>query len=71
MPLSQSPIVGWPAEYRHLLKNLQIATGPDGTRYGRLDLDVDSEILFGLNDFEVASGTAKFGSDWQNAWLPG
>src|SRR3712207_770288 len=53
MPLSQNPVVEWPTEYRHLLKDLQIATGPDGTRYGRLDLDVDSETLFELNDFEA------------------
>lgn len=53
MPLSQNLIVEWPTEYRHLLKGLQIATGPDGTRYGRLDIDVDSEILFLLNDFEA------------------
>ncbi len=53
MPLSQNPIVEWPSEFRHLLQDLQIAIGPDGTRYGHLDIDVDPETLFGLNDFEA------------------
>ena len=53
MPLSQNPIVEWPTECRHLLQGLQITTGPDGTRYGHLDLDVDSDTLFVLNDFEA------------------
>ena len=51
MPLSQNLIVEWPTECRHLLAGLQITTGPNGTRYGHLDLDVDSETLFMLNDF--------------------
>jgi len=57
--------VEWPTECRHLLQGLQITNGPNGARYGHLDLDVDSETLFMLNDFEARSGTAKCGSDWQ------
>jgi hypothetical protein len=53
MPLTQNPIVEWPTAFRHLLQGLQIAIGPDGKRHGRLDIDVDSETLFGLNDFEA------------------
>ena len=53
MPLSQNPIVEWPTECRHLLAGLQITTDPNGTRYGHLDLDVDAETLFMLNDFEA------------------
>src|SRR3712207_1685995 len=53
MPLTKTPIGEWPTEYRHLLQGIQIATGPDGKRYSRLDVDVDSETLFGLNDFEA------------------
>ena len=32
---------------------MQIITGPDGQRYGRLDIDVDRETLFLLNEFEA------------------
>ncbi len=53
MPFSQNPIVEWPAELYHLLQGLQIATGANGNRYGRLDVDVDRETLFLLNDFEA------------------
>lgn len=53
MPLSQNPIVEWPAELYHLLQGLQIACGPDGTRYGRTDIDVDQETLLLLNEFEA------------------
>jgi hypothetical protein len=53
MPLTQNPMVEWPTEFRHLLRGLQIAIGPDGKRYDRLDVDVDLETLFGLNDFEA------------------
>src|SRR5215213_10690321 len=53
MPLSQNPIVEWPAELHHLLQGMQIATGADGSRYGRIDIDIDPETLFLLNDFEA------------------
>jgi hypothetical protein len=53
MPLSQNPIVEWPAELHHLLQGMQIATGTDSQRYGRIDIDVDRETLFLLNDFEA------------------
>jgi hypothetical protein len=53
MPLSQNPIVEWPAELYHLLQGMQIATGANGARYGRIDIDVDRETLFLLNDFEA------------------
>jgi hypothetical protein len=53
MPLSQNPIVEWPAEFLHLLRGMQIAAGADGHRYGRIDIDVDPETLFLLNDFEA------------------
>jgi hypothetical protein len=32
---------------------MQIATGTDGQRYGRIDIDVDRETLFLINDFEA------------------
>jgi hypothetical protein len=55
MPLSQNPIVEWPAEFHHLLQGMQIAIGTDGQRYGRIDIDidVDRETLFLINDFEA------------------
>jgi hypothetical protein len=53
MPLSQNPIVEWPTELQPLLQDLQIATGANGKRYGRIDIDVASETLFLLNDFEA------------------
>jgi hypothetical protein len=53
MPLSQNPIVEWPTEFRHLLAEFQMATGGDGKRCGRVDIDVDPETLFLLNDFEA------------------
>ena len=53
MPLSQNPIVEWPKELYHLLQGIRIATGADGKRYGRIDIDVDREALFLLNDFEA------------------
>jgi hypothetical protein len=53
MPLSQNPIVEWPAEFHHLLQGMQIAIGADGKRYGRIDIDIDRETLFLINDFEA------------------
>ncbi len=53
MPLTQNPIVEWPAELSDLLEGIEIATGPDGKRFGRIDVDVDRETLFLLNDFEA------------------
>jgi hypothetical protein len=53
MPLSQNPIVEWPTELQHLLHGIQIATGVNGERYGRIDIDVDPEILLLLNEFEA------------------
>src|SRR4051812_19294367 len=53
MPLSQNPIVEWPTEVQHLLQGLEIVSSLGGKRYGRIDMDVDSETLFLLNDFEA------------------
>ncbi|QRM28690.1 hypothetical protein [Microvirga sp. VF16] len=53
MPQSQNPIVEWPADFYRLLAGIQIVTGADGHRYGRIDVDVDPETLFLLNDFEA------------------
>jgi hypothetical protein len=53
MPLGQNSIVEWPAEFHHLLQGMQIATGTDGQRYDRIDIDVDRETLFLINDFEA------------------
>ena len=53
MPLSQNPIVEWPAELYHLLQGIQIVTSANGNCYGRIDTDVDRETLFQLNDFEA------------------
>ena len=53
MPLSQNPIVDWPTEFQPLLQDMQIGTGPGGQRYGRVDIDVDRETLFLLNEFEA------------------
>jgi hypothetical protein len=53
MPLSQNPVVDWPTEFQALLQGMHIVTGPDGQRYGRLDIDVDRETLFLLNEFEA------------------
>ena len=53
MPLSQNPIVDWPTELQPLLQDMRIVTGLNGQRYGRLDIDVDRETLFLLNEFEA------------------
>lgn len=53
MPLSQNPIVEWPTGLYPLLQDLQITTPAEGQRYGHIDIDVDSETLFLLNDFEA------------------
>jgi hypothetical protein len=53
LPLSQNPIVEWPAEFHYLLQGIQIAIGADDKRYGRLDMDIDRETLFLINDFEA------------------
>ena len=53
MPLSQNPIVEWPTELQPLLQDMQIVTGPGSQRYGRIDIDVDRETLFLLNEFEA------------------
>jgi len=53
MPLSQNPIVEWPTEIQHLLQGLEIVSCVDGKRYGRIDVDVGTETLFLLNDFEA------------------
>jgi hypothetical protein len=53
MPLSQNPVVDWPTDLQPLLRDMQIITGLDGQRYGRIDIDVDRETLFLLNEFEA------------------
>jgi hypothetical protein len=53
MPLSQNPIVEWPADLYPLLQNLQITPHAEGPRCGQTDIDVDAETLFLLNDFEA------------------
>ena len=53
MPLSQNPIVEWPADLYPLLQDLQITPHAEGWRCGRADIDVDAETLFLLNDFEA------------------
>jgi len=53
MPQSQNPIVEWPTELFHLLHGIRIASGEEGKRYGRIEVDVDPAILFHLNDFEA------------------
>jgi hypothetical protein len=53
MPLTQNPIVEWPKELQYLLSGIEVATGGDGKRYGRIDIDIDPETLFHLNDFEA------------------
>jgi hypothetical protein len=53
MPLTQNPIVEWPKELQHLLGGIQVVVHEDGKRYGRVDIDIDPETLFLLNDFEA------------------
>jgi hypothetical protein len=53
MPLSQNPIVEWPAEFHHLLHGIQISAGAHSARSGRIDIDVDRETLFLINEFEA------------------
>ena len=52
MPFSQS-IVEWPANLEQLVAGMPIATGADGKRYGRIDVNVDAETLLLLNEFEA------------------
>jgi len=53
MPLTQQNvvIVEWPANLHHLVEGAQIATGSNGHRYCRIDVDVDPETLLLLNLF--------------------
>jgi hypothetical protein len=53
MPLSQNPIVEWPIEFQHLLQDLRIVADSDGRRNGCVDIDVNSETLCLLNEFEA------------------
>lgn len=53
MPHTQNPIVEWPTQFQQLLVGIQVATGGDGKRYGHIDIDIDPETLFLLNDFEA------------------
>jgi hypothetical protein len=52
VPLTQSPIVEWPPELRYLLEGVQVAVGQEGKRYCRVDVDVDSETLLHIHEFE-------------------
>jgi hypothetical protein len=52
VPLTQSPIVEWPAEFCYLLKGAEVAVGHEGKRYCRIDADVDSETLLHIHEFE-------------------
>ena len=53
MPHTQNPIVEWPAEFHHLLAGFEVATGGDGKRFGRVDIDIDPATLCLLNEFEA------------------
>ncbi len=59
MPLSQNPIVEWPAELQPLLEGIQVGTSADGKRQGHVDVDIDRETLFVLNDFEARVRTRQ------------
>jgi hypothetical protein len=52
MPLRHAPVVGWPTALASLLQGAQIASGSDGKRVCRIDVDVDAQTLLTLHEFE-------------------
>ncbi len=45
--------VGWPEKLNHLVEDVSIIPGHDGKGCCRLDVDVDADTLFRLNEFEA------------------
>ena len=52
MPLRQTP-VEWPTALAPMLQGAQIASGSDGNRVCRIDVDVDTQTLRTLHEFEA------------------
>jgi hypothetical protein len=52
MPLRQAP-VEWPTALAPLLQEAQIASGRDGKRVCRIDVDVDARTLLAIHEFEA------------------
>ncbi len=44
--------VEWPHKLQHLVKDLPLAEGQDGRICSRIDVDVDADTLFILNELE-------------------
>jgi hypothetical protein len=53
MPLPQKPIVEWPPHLGALLNRAEVVRSRDDCCFCRIDLDVDSETLLLLNEFEA------------------
>ena len=45
--------VEWPEKLKHLVKNVAVVPGQDGKECCRIDIDVDADTLFRLNEFEA------------------
>jgi hypothetical protein len=53
VPLRQTTVVEWPTALAPLLQEAQIASGSDGTRVCRIDVDVDAGTLLAIHEFEA------------------
>ena len=53
MPLHKTPVVEWPTELASLLEKAHIASGGDGKRVCRIDVDVDATTLRAIHEFEA------------------
>ncbi len=51
--------VEWPRELQHLVEDLTIAKGQDGSDCSRIDVDVDAITLFSLNELEARARHRK------------
>jgi hypothetical protein len=51
--------VEWPRKLQHLVEDLSISKGHDGKSFSRIDVDVDAETLFTLNDLEARARHRK------------
>jgi hypothetical protein len=52
MLLRHAPVVEWPAALAPLLQEAQITSSSDGKRVCRIDVDVDTQTLLALHEFE-------------------
>ena len=51
--------VEWPHKLQHLVEDLPLSDGQNGSSYSRIDVDVDAETLFILNELEARARHRK------------